>query len=314
MKLDRIIWGILLLFIGGVILLDNFNVIDFYWFVALRFLPVLIIIFGVNLLFNKKDSQTGNIISLAILIIALGFLFVKGQQRPDEDHWWSRKFKGHFKYRNDNDKYRESNFVAPFEPGDELKKANLKIAGGATSFEIESTTDSLFTAAVTSKFGEFMLSKIAGDTVNALTFKMKDGEKHNWDFGDKNSVALHLNTKPIWDIEMDMGVGDVDFDLSPYKVSQFRFNGGAADLDVKIGDLLPITTVNVNTGLTDVKIKVPQSSGCRIKAKTGMSSRDFDGFNKVGNNLYETPNFNSAKNKVFINFDGGLAKFHVEQY
>ncbi|RYG11138.1 MAG: hypothetical protein EOO07_21060, partial [Chitinophagaceae bacterium] len=80
MKLDRIIWGVLLLFIGGVILLDNFNVIEFYWQNVWSFWPVFLIILGVNILFNKNNSQTGNIISIAILLITLSFLFFKGQE------------------------------------------------------------------------------------------------------------------------------------------------------------------------------------------------------------------------------------------
>jgi hypothetical protein len=147
MKLERIIWGVLLLFIGGVLLLENFDIIDFYWLVALRFLPVFIIILGVNILFNRNNSQTGNIISLVILVLALGFLFVKGQEKPTGKFWWNKGVKGNFKYRGGDDhKYAYANFAEPFLPGDENKKANLNIAGGATTFEIKGATDSLFTA------------------------------------------------------------------------------------------------------------------------------------------------------------------------
>ena len=82
MKLDRIMWGIVLLFIGGVLLLENFNVIEFYWRSVWRFWPIFLIIAGVNILFNKNKSQVGGMVSIAILIITLGLLFFKGQERP----------------------------------------------------------------------------------------------------------------------------------------------------------------------------------------------------------------------------------------
>ena len=87
MKLDRVIWGVVLLFIGGVLLLDIFNVIEFYWSNVWKFWPVFLIIIGVNILFNRNNSQAGNIISLAIVVVTLSFLFVKGQDKP-EGRWW----------------------------------------------------------------------------------------------------------------------------------------------------------------------------------------------------------------------------------
>ena len=59
MKYERIIWGVLLLFVGGVLLLENLNVIEFYWRNVWGFWPIFLIIGGVNLLLNRNGSQTG---------------------------------------------------------------------------------------------------------------------------------------------------------------------------------------------------------------------------------------------------------------
>lgn len=315
MKLDRVIWGVLLLFVGGVLLLDNFDIIEFYWRNVWSFFPVFIIILGVNLLFNKNNSQTGNIISLGILVIALGFLFVKGQQAPEEKFWWGNNAKFHFDDDRDRDrKYTRVNFSEPFLAGDENKKTVLNISGGGTSFEIKGNTDSLFVADVKKRDGNFVLTKTAEDSVNVLNFKTSEKKHGNWSVGKGNDVELKLNDKPIWDIHVSIGAGEIDFDLSNYKVRKFNFEGGVAELEVKVGSLLPITDVFVKSGLTHAKILIPEGSGCRIKTKTGLSSRDFDGFNKVSDNLYETANYNSSTNKIFINFDGGLTSFEVNRY
>ncbi|MNQ91846.1 hypothetical protein D3C85_1072450 [compost metagenome] len=113
---------------------------------------------------------------------------------------------------------------------------------------------------------------------------------------------------------MSMGAGEVDFDFSEYKVRTFNFDGGAAALDIKVGDLLPITDVNVKTGVADVKINVPNASGCRIKTKTGLSAKDFNGFTKLKDGVYETPNYSTSTKKIFINLDGGLSNFEVKRY
>jgi hypothetical protein len=317
MKFDKIIWGVLLLFIGGVLLLTNFDVIEFYWRNIWNFWPILLIILGVNILFNKNDSQLGNIISLGILIVALSFLFVRGQQKPNGKSWYGDRHGIHTDFDEDNESDVASskmNFSEGLQTGDAVKKTILNLSGGGTSFNLKGKTDSLFSANVKRKFSDFVLTKVSTDSINTLTFKMQNKNK-SWSYGGGgNDVNLYLNTVPIWEMNLNMGAGQIDFDLASYKVRTLSFDGGAAELDIKIGSLLPIVDVNVKTGVADVKIKVPKGSGCRIKTKTGLSTKDFSGFTKISEGLYETPNFQNSGSKVFISLDGGLSSFEVDRY
>lgn len=313
MKTDRIMWGVVLLFIGGVLLLENFHIIDFYWRSVIRFWPIFLIIAGVNILFSRNKSQVGGIISIAVLVITLSMLFVKGQQKPQgRNNWIGEQFSEEIN-TDENDKgYEELNFSEPF---DEVlnKKVVFNISGGGTSFELKGETDSLLQAHVEKKAGEFSLTKSTTDSSTAVTFKMKG--KSGWSMNEGgNDVDFHLNKAPEWELHMNMGAGEVNFDLSDYKVRSFNFDGGAAALDIKLGNKLPIADVNVKTGIADVKIKIPTESGCRIKTKTGLSAKDFTGFIKMKDGTYETPNYSTSTNKIFINFDGGLSNFEVARY
>lgn len=318
MKLDRVIWGVILLFIGSVLLLDNFNVIEFYWSNVWKFWPVFLIIIGVNILFNRNNSQTGNIISLAIVVITLSFLFVIGQDKPDGRWWGNMKNNIRIDIDDENNRSGGTNrttFSELFTAGDELKKNVLEISGGGTSFELKGSSDSLFFASVHQKSNNFGLTKIVSDSVNTLIFKSQDKKRGRWSMGDsENNVDLYLNTKPIWEMNLKLGAGQMDFDLKEYKIRTLNFDGGAADVNFKLGDLLPIADVNVKTGVADVKISIPESSGCRIKTKTGLSSKDFNGFKMISEGVYETANYQSSTKKIFINFDGGLSSFEVDRY
>ncbi|MES2446004.1 MAG: DUF5668 domain-containing protein [Bacteroidota bacterium] len=315
MKFDRIIWGVLLLFIGGVLLLDNFDVINFYWRNVWDFWPIFLIILGVNILFNKNNSQTGNIISLVILVIALSILFVKGQEEPTNKFWWSN---GRHTIEIDGDEDNDTDnkklsFSEPYIEADSAKKTILNLSGGGTSFDLKGETDSLFAAEVRKRNGEFSLTKTTSDSVNTLTFKMQNNKK-SYSFGNGTSVDVRLNTNPVYEMNLKMGAGELKFDLADYKIRTLNFDGGAAELNIKFGALLPITDVNVKTGVADVKIEIPEGSGCRIKTKTGLSSKDFTGFTKISEGVYETPNYQSAANKIFINFEGGISSFEVDRY
>jgi len=317
MRLDRIMWGIILLFVGGVLLLENFNVIEFYWRSVWRFWPVFLIIGGLNILFNRQRSQLGMSISIGVLVVMLGILFYKGQQPPAEQNWFADGIRGDIDFDSDDDSdttpSRTVRFSEPFDI-DSAKQVVLNISGGGTSFGLEGATDSLIAAEVNSRSGNYSLKKEVSDSTQTLTFKMQ-GNKTKWNMkGGGNEVRFKLNTIPVWDITMNMGAGEVDFDLSAYKIRSIRFDGGAAALEIKVGDLLPITDVVVKTGVANVVINVPEGSGCRIKAKTGLSSKDFSGFTKIDENVYETPNYKTSTKKIFINFDGGLSNFEVKRY
>jgi hypothetical protein len=318
MKLDRIMWGIILLFIGGVLLLENFNVINFYWRNVWGFWPVFLIIAGVNILFNRQKSQLGGAISIGVLVVMLGFLFYKGQQ-PPKNNWIGDNLKTDLNLDDDDDDQDSTSneqgqsFSEPYA-AESSKKVILNISGGGTTFNLNGSTDSLIQASVKDRRGNFSLKKETSDSTQVLTFKSQD-KKGKWSINDGgNDVDFKLNKQPEWEMNVSMGAGEVDFDLADYKIRSFRFDGGAAALKVKVGDLLPITDVVVKTGVADVNINVPTSSGCRITAKTGLSSKDFPGFIKINESTYETSNYASAAKKIFIALDGGLSSFEVKRY
>jgi hypothetical protein len=312
MKLNRIMWGIVLLFVGGVLLLQNFNVIEFYWRNIWKFWPVFLIISGVNILFNRQKSQTGGIIAIAVMVVMLSFLFYKGQEPPTNRNWFGNEFRGNFNSNDDEDDNEDSTDIKDLtlsEPlnSDSIGKVALKIYGGGTSFSLDGATDSLITADVTNKRGDFVLSRISSDTLQTLTFRtpQKGGK---WNMGDGGSdVNFKLNVLPVWDISMNMGAGEINFDFADYKVRNFRFEGGAVSLDVKLGDRLPITDVVVKSGVADIKFSVPTASGCRIITNTGLSVKDFTGFIKMSN-------YKTSTKKVFIRLDGGMSNFEVNRY
>lgn len=306
-------WGIVLLFIGGVLLLQNFDIIDFYWRSVWRFWPIFLIIAGVNILFTRNKSQLAGIVSIAILVVTLILLFVKGQQHPAGNNRITYRFdEPNIEIGPDSEKVAEQHLSLPYANDSVTKRTILNISGGGTSFDLKGHTDSLISAVVNQKGEKFLLVKnLTMDSVTILDLKM--ARKGKWNTGG-NNVDLRLNTMPTWEFHVNMGAGEIDFDLSDYKVREFNFDGGAAALDIKVGSLLPITDVNIKTGIADVKIKIPTGSGCQIRAKTGLSAKEFTGFTKISDNMYETPDYKAAKNKIFINFDGGLSSFEVNRY
>jgi hypothetical protein len=263
MKTGKIVWGMIYIFIGSIFLLDNFNLIDFYWVSVWRFWPVIFILIGTNMLLSRFGNQ--KVVPALVAAITLVTLALIGYQgsRPNNDRGWMS-----FKFDKDdswNDSIRNvpSYFIEPYGGA---KRAELRIQGGATSFKLQDTTSSLFEADVKRQFAKYTLTKSMNDSVEVLNFRMRIGkQKWNLDEMEGNETNIRMNLTPVWDIKVEMGAGEAIFDLTPYKVSSLKFEGGAASFQAKIGSLETLTNVTVETGVANVEIEVPIESGCRIR-------------------------------------------------
>ena len=229
MKTGKIVWGMIYIFIGSIFLLDNFNLIDFYWVSVWRFWPVIFILIGINMLLSRFVNQ--KIVPALVAAITLLTLALIGYQgsRPNNDSRWIS-----FQFDND-DSGNDSTQNAPsyfIEPYGGAKRAELRIQGGATSFKLQDTTSSLFEADVKRPFAKYTLTKSISDSVEVLNFRMRSGEQRwNLDEMENNETNIRLNLTPVWDIHIDMGAGEAIFDLTPYKISSLKFEGGAASFE-----------------------------------------------------------------------------------
>jgi hypothetical protein len=312
MKTGKIVWGMIYIFIGSIFLLDNFNVIDFYWVSVWRFWPVIFILIGINMLLSRFGNQKAvPALVAAITLLTLVLIGYQGSRRNNDSRWIS------FQFDNDDSENDSTQNVPSYfiEPYGGAKRAELRIQGGATSFKLQDTTSSLFEADVKRPFAKYTLTKSISDSVEVLNFRMRSGEQRwNLDEMENNETNIRLNLTPVWDIHIGMGAGEAIFDLTPYKVSSLKFEGGAASFEAKIGSLQPLTNVTIETGVSNVEIDVPSESGCRIVVDSGLSSKDFIGFIKQSDGSYQTSNYSTAAKKINISLKGGLSSFEVRKY
>ena len=317
MNKEKLSWGLILLFVGSVLLLDNLDVIDFYWRSVFSMWPVILIIIGVNLLVPKRG--VGNSVSIIVTIVALAFLAFRGTFPPN-DNWWifdnnkGRKIERRISSK-DSKNVEKSSSVFTHAYNSAITTAHLHIKGGAVEYDIEGSTDDLFHAEATSSLGGHQLETTTNGSNANLTFSMRDTEKGNWNMqGDENRAEIRLNRNPIWHISLDMGAGAAEFDLTQYKVANLTFNGGAASFEAKLGMPLEETTIAAESGVASVEIEIPRAAACKIIVKSGLSSKDFPGFTKQDDGSYTTEGYEGANNRFLVNLKGGLSSFTVKRY
>ncbi|TAF44688.1 MAG: hypothetical protein EAZ51_05405 [Sphingobacteriales bacterium] len=316
MKSKKIFWGIILIFFGTILLLENFNIIEFYWSQIWRFWPVLLILVGINTITAKSNPKIGVPIVIIFTLLLLGLLTYKGMRTCT---------------KNKNDT------VVIFEEEDEesettttldsteattysedydtrYKTAKLIINGAAGSFAINDSTTQLLDANVKGAFKKFMLKKTETDTSAIIELNNNKSYGNTFKSNKLSDIDVALNVNPLWDIEANIGAGEINLDLSNFKIDTAILKGGAAAFSVTLGNKYNHTTLTAETGVASVEIKVPELSGCRVYVNSGLSAKEFNGFNNLGKGVYETSNFKKSTNKVYINLKGGLSSFEVTRY
>jgi hypothetical protein len=314
MKYKNLFWAILLIAIGLLFMLGNFGLIHFNWYSFWRLWPLILVFWGIAILPIKDLFK----FVLLIAAIAIAIIFFN---RIDESRPWYFRFhndfdKNEFRFwdsEKDNDityNYRDQNLTVPFDSL--AKKGILNLDAAAGNFTISDTTTDFLAFNKTGDVGNYELTSSDLNGVKSISLKMSEGRvRHNI---KKNSVKIKLNPQPAWNLELNIGAAELDLDLRGYKIDTALFSAGASSIDIRIGDKNPVTVIDFDAGASSITVKVPKASGCQVSSKSFMVSREFEGLEKTGENVYQSPGFANSTNKVFINVQTAISKIRIERY
>ncbi len=305
MKTSHIFWGTLFIVLGLLVLINNFTSIFMDWGTIWKLWPAAIILLGVSLLIKDKLGK-GVVAGAAALIIAVSvFATIK-----TTTHFIHDDFTVVFDDENGN--FETTVYKEIYDST--ISNAFLEFDAGAGSFNIKDTTENLIYVTTKGASDNYKLYRLDSDGNSTLQLSMKPIKFRIGKNQYKNKVDISLNNNPVWDMDFDVGAASVKLDLTPYKINDVKIDMGAAALDLRLGELYDETIVDIDAGASDLDIYIPEGSGCQIKTDIALSSKDFNGFEKIKSDHYETPNFDEASNKIFITIDCGVSSINVKRY
>ncbi len=306
MSYRKIFWGLLLVMIGVLFILKNTGVLFFSWHTMWQLWPVILILWGISLIPVKDWIK----LVLSLLTVLVTF-FAMQQYGPKDKHNWN--FEWNDRNNNDDEESVTTYNKVMSEDFDSLTKfANLKLNIGVGNFKIKDTTNLLIEVKHDNDNANYSMTAKKEDSLSIIDLSLEKGEFNNGNI--RNNVVMKLNPNPIWDLDLNVGAAEVDFDLSGFKTRNLKIQGGASDIELKLGAALPLTEVKLEAGAASITIRVPESAGCEIISNTFMASKDFSGFTKIGKQQYQTPNFATSTNKIKIDLQAGVASVNVERY
>ncbi len=304
MKHQNIFWGVVLILIGSLVLLDRLGLFIFEWVMVRRLWPVLLILWGVSILPTKGFIK----LILAFTVAALSVVIY--QQRAPESHTDWKRFEFKKERRIDHKNNISQHFSEPFD--DSIQLAKLKLDAGAGNFKLSGHTNELFEF---SKSSSLMKYEFRVESLNEEA-SIFISQNTNIVLGknNKNDVEIMLNPKPIWAVTFGLGAGNFNFDFSEIKVKKLELDGGAASIDFKMSELMDETDISINTAASSIKLRLPEGAGATLKSNAVLSSRNLNGFEQLSRGHYRTPGFDDAAQKFTINMDAAVSSFTVIWY
>ncbi len=309
MTRKSLFWGCAFITLGLSLLLYKFDIIQTELKVFLNFWPVFFILAGLSLLKINEIARKAVAAAAGVLLglVVAGSIFSGWHivrfnvfDNFDDDSEYSILFNGD---------------TAHIDLDTNVKSVDLRLNTSAGSFFVSdsgiSLADIVADAQQTRAFRRY---DVSGDVANLrLSIDNKSMVFHENDGGFPPS-RVRLNSAPIWNIVAKTGAADFQADLSRLRVESFSLKGGATSVSVRFGDIMDRTDVKIKTGASSVRLSVPKSVGCTIKAKIGLSDLTADQFERIGNNLYRSSNYDSTSKRIDIEIKGGVSHFMIDRY
>ncbi|QJD79962.1 LiaI-LiaF-like domain-containing protein [Spirosoma rhododendri] len=343
---NGLFWGIALLTLGVLFLARRAGWLNVDWHSLTNLWPVLLILAGINLILIRTRNPAAFIttVMLAVAVPTTLFGFFSRDHSRYNIGWSSSDDHDQEEDENDEDEddtddednedndneddYRaerdrrgdgemhSSTFTEAMSP--DTREAVLKLAGGAGQFNIGEPSSELIKADTKQTVGTYSMSVERDPATRIPTVELKptDGNQHIElkDGNFENRVDVHLNTAPVWTMDIALGAGQGELDLSQYAVKSLKVAAGAASLDVKLSDKADQSDVKLDVGAASVTVRVPEGVGCRVKKDGALTSENLDGFTETGGGEFLSPGYEASTKKITIRFDGGLSSLKVVRY
>ena len=302
MKYRNIFWGVLLILLGVLYLLKQFDVIYFNWRDILSLWPLILVLWGISILPVKAVyKMIGSFAAILIMILIIHY-------NPSRWHsgwiWigdWDRHDRDRIELKKSEPRSEDAEFAV------------LELDAAAGTYVIDGTSDDLVDFKYIGDSGSYYMRT----TDNGERQKVRIGPEHRrnqYNLYNTHEVELKMNPDMVWDIDLDAGAADIWMDLTPFVINKLTIDGGATSIEIRMGALSDDVYIDIETGVSSVEIFVPEEVACEVSSDSFLVSRELPGFDKVSKSTYVSPNFADATKNITIHFSSGISSLRVVRY
>ena len=287
-------WGIFLLFLGTVFLLQTLNILPWgLWENLWRFWPVLIIIIGLSILLRRYNPWLVSGLILVLLFACLGIAY------------W--QYSPHLPGGETTKSYSE--------PLGSLEHAQIEIDFSAGSLNISSlplNSPNFVEADSEARNGNMLVAFQSQDSEGTLHLKTDQVDRRfpneagsRWEVSFTRNIPLTIQVKSA--------ASNLELDLSELEVTELQMDIDIGNSIVKMPFSAGTTLAYIKADLANVEVTIPEGVATKLKIDTDLSVLNVNEsrFPKKGD-YYLSPNFESAENRIELELDCDLSRVQVK--
>lgn len=310
--------GIFLLLVGSVFLLHELGAFSYieatynlsFWGIVWSLIasifnlwPLLLIILGINIIFKNRILEIFMNVAFIVILVVNAFFgpfyyfgvpWISGITNWDSFNEQIFDNQGNYKYSNQLD--YNSNMIT----------GNSEIDLGACELTIESSKNEA--AKIDSNIKG--ISADLGQSNDKLNVYVTEKEIFS---GMQPNISrnahIYLGDKIDWAINITTGASKSILNLADLKVSSLYLELGAGDTEIHMGDKVKKVSMEIDGGVSNIKIYIPTSAAVMINSDTGVSSDNFDSLNlvNIGESQFKSKDYDSAELKYEITISTGVS-------
>jgi len=300
MKFGQLILGIFVIFLGVLLLGVNFSWWGTsVWIDLFDLWPLILILFGVRLIFGPESLVT--IIAIIFSIIFATLYLANFKQVR------SRLPFSNSSVENISGKQNFSQYV------DGINKIEMRINLGAAKINVDALSGSgrIYNGNFSGK-EELAIQNSVEGSIGKTTFEEKPG----FHFGKDKERTLNLEISqnlPL-DLEINTGASTLDLDFSKIDLQKLNIDSGATKGKIRFGLIEKKIDAIISTGASDYKLMIPKSFAISVSSDSALTGNNFEsvGLIKQGK-FYKSPNYEQSENQIMIKLSSGASKFEIER-
>lgn len=312
-------WPILLVGVGIVWLLSNLGLVQPVSLGSiLKFWPVVLIVFGLDMLFSRRYPWVGAVVGL-LAVAGVVALLMFGPKVGITT----------------NSETKSETFTAPLQ-GVKTAEYNFDTSSSPVDiYALDKNKTDLISADITYR-GTMRFDVNGTDHTTVSMSEYSDNSSWlTWDFSQFNNLKWDIGLSPEVpsDIVLNGGSGSITMDLSGLNLTSLRTDTGSGSSNITLPESNDPYTVDVQSGSGSVTLRVPEQASLTLTLDTGSGSTsvvipakaavrievndDGSGSFDLPNGLmkapdsssfdigaWQTPNYDTADNKILIQILG----------
>jgi hypothetical protein len=302
------VFPLLFVIVGVVLLLNNLGILPWSIWTALGQLwPVLLILFGLDLLIGRRNAWLGAAVTLVAFVAVLGAALwltysspTVNAEAPTLDRQSANIPLGDATSGNVTLQFGVGDLQVGALPagGNNLVQAAASLPRGMRLSQ---------KSAVNNGAADVTISTEGSGGIGWRPFRSFDRRSP----GD-TALDVQLLPKVPLTVRADVGAGQSDFDLSNLSIRSFTLNNGAGQTTVQLPTQAGQLTADIHGGAGQIILEVPSGVAAYIHGNNGLVNMRVptDRFQKVSDG-YQTTDYQSAQNRVDVTLNLGVGEVDV---